>query len=503
MSNSHIISNQVSIEQIELHNRAIEYAKSIIPMFDNIVKNSTNSARYTSSTNSARYTSSTNSTNSTNSADTVGEHAISFSDLMTNFRILNEFKIREYYSMLNILINDWEAFKREQSNSNKPQFLKRKMTIRKQYNCYVNKLHQCLNEDSILNNLLFINKSLKLEAPSEPKIKTRIDVSTLEQKESDSIVVNLNRGTKHKSESSGCIFTDSYENARIRILACLENARPNDLIITNSSQITKRKNSNVIYFNNSGNDSFQVGKDLFSWGFGFAYEIGIKIPIFHADPETCRLNGNESFAYSNDPKIIQLFFDGVYPTKKIIRKLSNINDLSGIEREMYKEFIVFYDAMRRKIKELISISRMINGTIGSQYICVDCPRITPACGNIEIIRNNSAQGYISTPVTCRECRMEICPRGCGKIYHGNSPCSASLDEASAAFISETTKTCPSCSEGVFKQEGCNHMTCRCRCQFCYVCGQEFARDSRGIYMVTEHFSDNGFGATGVRCRQFS
>ncbi len=35
------------------------------------------------------------------------------------------------------------------------------------------------------------------------------------------------------------------------------------------------------------------------------------------------------------------------------------------------------------------------------------------------------------------------------------------------------KQCPSCKYWVEKNEGCNHMTCRCGKQFCYVCGGDY------------------------------
>ena len=35
------------------------------------------------------------------------------------------------------------------------------------------------------------------------------------------------------------------------------------------------------------------------------------------------------------------------------------------------------------------------------------------------------------------------------------------------------KQCPKCRYWVEKNEGCNHMTCRCQKQFCYVCGGDY------------------------------
>mmetsp|Transcript_40334 Transcript_40334/g.61543 ORF Transcript_40334/g.61543 Transcript_40334/m.61543 type:complete len:86 (-) Transcript_40334:405-662(-) len=36
------------------------------------------------------------------------------------------------------------------------------------------------------------------------------------------------------------------------------------------------------------------------------------------------------------------------------------------------------------------------------------------------------------------------------------------------------KQCPQCQFWVQRSEGCNHMTCRCKFEFCYKCGKAYA-----------------------------
>ena len=36
---------------------------------------------------------------------------------------------------------------------------------------------------------------------------------------------------------------------------------------------------------------------------------------------------------------------------------------------------------------------------------------------------------------------------------------------------EKCKKCPKCEVWIMKNEGCNHITCRCGAEFCYVCGK--------------------------------
>lgn len=51
-----------------------------------------------------------------------------------------------------------------------------------------------------------------------------------------------------------------------------------------------------------------------------------------------------------------------------------------------------------------------------------------------------------------------------------NPQAAELDEEMRALIARgEARICPGCRNGVQRNEGCNHMTCRCGVQFCYVC----------------------------------
>ena len=64
-------------------------------------------------------------------------------------------------------------------------------------------------------------------------------------------------------------------------------------------------------------------------------------------------------------------------------------------------------------------------------------------------------------------------------------------------------SCPKCTAPVDKIEGCNHMTCFCKTQFCYTCKKEFEKNKYDRYMVDEHYKDNEVGrAHSATCRQF-
>ena len=72
---------------------------------------------------------------------------------------------------------------------------------------------------------------------------------------------------------------------------------------------------------------------------------------------------------------------------------------------------------------------------------------------------------------CGRCRTKVCVICNGK-WHISRECPK--DEATARFVEvakqEGWQRCFNCSAMVELKEGCNHMTCRCRAEFCMICG---------------------------------
>lgn len=64
--------------------------------------------------------------------------------------------------------------------------------------------------------------------------------------------------------------------------------------------------------------------------------------------------------------------------------------------------------------------------------------------------------------TCRMCRSAthdgICPQDVG------------VQQAVTLAQRNGWRSCPRCNNMVEKRSGCEHMTCRCGGEFCYVCG---------------------------------
>ncbi|KAK3947457.1 hypothetical protein QBC32DRAFT_84315 [Pseudoneurospora amorphoporcata] len=54
------------------------------------------------------------------------------------------------------------------------------------------------------------------------------------------------------------------------------------------------------------------------------------------------------------------------------------------------------------------------------------------------------------------------------------------ERASEAEITKSSKKCPSCNKAVHKFSGCNHITCICSHEWCYICLAPFQRNEHGF-----------------------
>lgn len=84
--------------------------------------------------------------------------------------------------------------------------------------------------------------------------------------------------------------------------------------------------------------------------------------------------------------------------------------------------------------------------------------------------------------------------------HENKPChsysksiTGKLDTSNFALSTSGLqyKVCPGCGEAVQRITGCNHMTCRCGYQWCYVCETRWSNTHYGC-VLRENGGDNGF-----------
>ncbi|KAG6063568.1 hypothetical protein E4U32_001084 [Claviceps aff. humidiphila group G2b] len=79
--------------------------------------------------------------------------------------------------------------------------------------------------------------------------------------------------------------------------------------------------------------------------------------------------------------------------------------------------------------------------------------------------------------TCVKCQSKTCTMCKGETHTDDCP----ADTLTAAFLQIATENgwqrCYSCRRMVDLNTGCNHITCRCKAQFCYICGLKWKQCS--------------------------
>ncbi|KAL5329584.1 hypothetical protein ACEPPN_003098 [Leptodophora sp. 'Broadleaf-Isolate-01'] len=83
---------------------------------------------------------------------------------------------------------------------------------------------------------------------------------------------------------------------------------------------------------------------------------------------------------------------------------------------------------------------------------------------------NSARNFAK----CPKCSKRTCTL-CRGAYHNGSDCpqDTALQATTNLAEMEGWKRCYSCHAFVEHNKGCRHMTCRCKAQFCYICGDRW------------------------------
>jgi len=93
----------------------------------------------------------------------------------------------------------------------------------------------------------------------------------------------------------------------------------------------------------------------------------------------------------------------------------------------------------------------------------------------------SSEMLCSEPIGCPRCQQPICFK-CRSEWHEGMSCHQYQYFASK-IVDEVTKFCRKmkwmrcfqCGHVVEKKTGCNHITCMCGSQFCYICGSQWGQ----------------------------
>jgi hypothetical protein len=112
----------------------------------------------------------------------------------------------------------------------------------------------------------------------------------------------------------------------------------------------------------------------------------------------------------------------------------------------------------------------------------------PKCGVGHYIDNGGCYTLLSPLIadsssffTCPHCKTKTCTT-CSVEFHSGYTCAQyqeglKTQKTSAAvsegWLKQNAKLCGSCGKWIQKTEGCDHMTCTCGAEWCYVCGAAY------------------------------
>jgi ariadne-1 len=112
------------------------------------------------------------------------------------------------------------------------------------------------------------------------------------------------------------------------------------------------------------------------------------------------------------------------------------------------------------------------------HACQECPG-----QNCQFVAttNSSDDASLLTSCCCSSCSQLFC-FGCGEKPHLPATCEAmaewsSIHQTSDFYVRKNAKPCPGCHAPIEKTQGCNHMTCTCGVQFCWLCTTQLGQHS--------------------------
>ncbi|KAG5918508.1 hypothetical protein E4U42_006829 [Claviceps africana] len=100
----------------------------------------------------------------------------------------------------------------------------------------------------------------------------------------------------------------------------------------------------------------------------------------------------------------------------------------------------------------------------------------PACS--AFVPPASVRGDVATCVQCQSTTCTICK---GKSHSRDCPVDTSAADVLRIAAENGWQRCYSCGRLVDLVTGCNHITCRCKAEFCYVCGVKWKQCQCGIW----------------------
>ncbi|KAI1468567.1 uncharacterized protein F4812DRAFT_427308 [Daldinia caldariorum] len=123
-------------------------------------------------------------------------------------------------------------------------------------------------------------------------------------------------------------------------------------------------------------------------------------------------------------------------------------------------------------KNQVFIDSDVVRTFRQKAIEFSTPRRT-YCHNRRCARFIPGTNYLNDVATCSHCGYRTCMICKGATHNGDCPEDEQLNQVIELATEHRWQRCQRCWAMVELNTGCNHMTCRCGFQFCYVCGDRW------------------------------
>jgi len=346
---------------------------------------------------------------------------------------------------------------------------RRSKSFRNQYNRRLNLFGGILTDDSILHNLLSLNDQYKLMSK---RIRIRRDFLSPFGDSIDNSCFILHT---HGPKSTG--------GGRTQFGSAIECMSAMRYYISNS----------VAWCDVIEEEVFDDSEDFGAMNIsvrGNSYKLVLRISFA----------GTDYWELSNSSRLRHILCGGNPPP--VVGRTPMISQSNPQFAKLYPVYSEYLELVQKQILQII---RNSDQNPDCKFTIIQCCRTSPVCTKanacLKPIRG------ISKRLVCGDCEIDLCAAGCGRIYHGESFCTISFDEASQELINQISKQCPNprCRVRIEKSDGCNHMTCvTCRTEFCWICNMELPRDEHGRYSTFMHYRPTQFGI-GVEngCPQFN
>ncbi|THV84119.1 hypothetical protein D6D26_10129 [Aureobasidium pullulans] len=108
------------------------------------------------------------------------------------------------------------------------------------------------------------------------------------------------------------------------------------------------------------------------------------------------------------------------------------------------------------------------------------------CYNTKCAKFIPPEGIVGNTATCQQCYRRTCPSCKTAAHTGDCPRDAAMEQLLEIAEREQWQRCYSCTRLVVLAHGCNHVSCPCGAEFCYVCGSRWLPRSCECGVWNEH-----------------